>query len=236
MSAAEAEQAEQQRVEGNRDPADGPPAAQLRGDEPPKRKGPGGKRAGAGRPKGAGNKKPAASKPATKVAVSDAALQQALGELLTLPAVPAVMLTPSPEGKQFLGAHFTNQGPVAAAQLVLLSKQSPELRAALEKITTASVTMGLVMLAVGYAVPPVLWAVGQRGMAQGISMFATLSPDELAAVALAASDAQAAAAGAPMMGADGAQAQADYPEGSDAAAAAAGLAAARQAQAQHPPQ
>jgi hypothetical protein len=163
-------------AEANRSPNDPPTPPR---DKPPRPRtgGKGGKRAGAGRPKGSKNKEP---RPPSK-SQADAALRESLGQLLALPVIPAAMFASDVEDKEFLTGHFIATAGPTAEQLVELSKQSPELRLLLEKITTASVGMSLVMLGVGYLAPPALWVIGRRGEAMALEQISTSSPEQLAA-------------------------------------------------------
>ena len=159
-------------ADADKSPADPP----LR-DKPPaaKKSGRGGKRAGAGRPKGSTSKP---SRGPTRKQENDA-LQAALGELLAMPLLVTAMLPIDSEGKAFMQQHFIGAAPSTAAQLVALSEHSPELRGALTRATTGSVTLGLIMLGVGYAAPPALWMLGQRGPALALNALATMTPEQV---------------------------------------------------------
>lgn len=114
-------------------------------DRPPaaKKTGRGGSRAGAGRPRGSTNK---------TAAPTDKVLIDGLGQILSIPAMPAAMV-----GELWVANHFTNAGPQFAAQLVAASKTNVRLRTILEQAVAGESYAVLLIAAFGYAVPPILY-------------------------------------------------------------------------------
>lgn len=79
-------------------------------------------------------------------------LENALAEILTLPAVPAAMT-----GDQWLYEHFSTQGPETAAKLAAASENNQTLRRILEQLTQGEGYATLVMAGMAYLLPPLLY-------------------------------------------------------------------------------
>lgn len=134
--------------------------------------------AGAGDAKPAGDLKPAGSKrrrkpdprpkprertkPVAPDKPDDAALQQMLGELLTLPAIPMAMLA----NCDYCRDHFIYEGPKAARELVALSLTNPALRGALESIHTAWSRITIAGVLAGYLAKPLMHHVAPEPVLQ----------------------------------------------------------------------
>lgn len=226
--------ATQQPPSADADASAGDPPLKDKPPRPRSTSGHGGRRAGAGRPKGAKSKSAATKRPAaSSKGKTDAQLRKAVAAMLAIPVIPSVALPLGPDTKQFMVGHFMTAAPGSADQLVELSKQSTELREILEKLTTGSVTMGLLAIALGYAAPPALWLAGKRGAAEALGMLSTIDVDDPGRLMeMFGGD------GPGIFGGDGAQAQGTPPVQSAAETAAqAAIDAARQAQAQtqYPP-
>lgn len=103
-------------------------------------------------PKPRSSRSSRAKKPSSPDAPDDAALQQMLSELLTMPAIPAAMLLDC----AYCRDHFIAEGPKAARELVALSLVNPALRGALESIHTAWSRVTIAGVLVGYLAKPMM--------------------------------------------------------------------------------
>jgi len=111
-------------------------------------------------PRPRARRKPAADKPprrrgrpttAESKAKASAAIERALAETLSLPAVPFSLV-----GDEFCAQHFATRGPQLAADLVRISENSPALRRVLERFVAGETTAVLVVGLAGYVLPPLL--------------------------------------------------------------------------------
>lgn len=134
------------------------PSLDLKLDDPPPAPPPGGKKArkprGPNKPKG----------------LSDTELHKALEQALVFPSIPSMVFYPTVEGKQYLSAHFTLTAPWGAEQLVMAAKLSPPLRAQLERIARGGVAGIMLNFAAVWLGGPILFLLGQKAMAEGITM------------------------------------------------------------------
>lgn len=143
-------------------------------------------------------------KPSASMKARSAVLRRELEQLLAMPAIPAAMLTPDREGKAYMSWHFGNVGPHTARELVDASESSPALREALEKLMVGNATVTIVIAIGIYLGGPVMYVLGMRAQAIGLSSAALADPTELAAQ-VAASMAADAAAASEDQGAQGAE-------------------------------
>jgi hypothetical protein len=134
------------------------PSLNLKLDDPPPAPPPGGKKErkkrGPNKPKG----------------LTDTELHKALEQALVFPSIPSMIFYPTVEGKQYLSAHFTLTAPWGADQLVMASKLSPPLRAQLERIARGGVAGIMLNFAAVWLGGPILFLLGQKQMAEGITM------------------------------------------------------------------
>lgn len=139
-----------------------PTAEQATGDAPPTTPGGGGsptpkdappKKRGPGRPKGSKNRtKGTGSRARTDTkAAKTVQIEQALAEMLGMPAIPFAML-----GDEFCASHFATAGPGLAKQLATMSESNPQLRQVLERALDVSTMGALVMALFMYLMPPLL--------------------------------------------------------------------------------
>jgi hypothetical protein len=77
------------------------------------------------------------------------AIEDALRELLQMPAVPAAML-----GDEWMAAHFTRQGDALANKIAIVSERNPVLRSWCMKAMEGEGTAVLLIAALLYTAPP----------------------------------------------------------------------------------
>jgi hypothetical protein len=87
----------------------------------------------------------------TTKAQTTKAIEQALGELLAMPAVPFAMA-----GDDFCAAHFASAGPQFAARLAQTSERHPALRRILERVLEGESVAVLLIGLTSYMLPPLL--------------------------------------------------------------------------------
>lgn len=111
-------------------------------DRPPKKKSKaGGARPGAGRPSAAG-----------KLASETRQIEQALAQLLSVPAIPCAML-----GHKWPADHFTTAGPMLAKNLADVAQTNPRLRDLLLKLSQGDSYATILIGTFAYAVPPAIY-------------------------------------------------------------------------------
>lgn len=80
------------------------------------------------------------------------AIGEALGQLLAMPGFAFGMV-----GEDYLAAHFTQTGPAFGMQIAAASETNPMLRAWLRRLQGGDTMAMLVLGAVAYAVPPLVY-------------------------------------------------------------------------------
>jgi len=125
---------------------------------------------------------PAAPRATTKQQRTKQIAKQ-LAQLLTLPALPAKMA-----GADAMTYHFVTQGPRTAQELAALSEEHEPLREILERMMSGGLYGTLLILAVGYLGPPLLYLGGMQDRA--VSLIHT---NDLSAQLADADDAEALA-------------------------------------------
>jgi hypothetical protein len=115
--------------------AQGPGAETPPGDTPPGRESPGGK----------GKRRSRVTKKGTQQ------IEDALAEILQIPAVPAAML-----GDVWMADHFTAQGRQLANRIAIVSERNPVLRAWCERALEGESIAVLLMAGLMYAAPPLM--------------------------------------------------------------------------------
>lgn len=130
-------------------------------------------------------------------------IEEKLAELLTFPAVPATMFGADAQTKLYMMEHFSRSGPKTAHELVEASEQFPELRAMLERAVFGASWFGVAMVAVAYVAPPVMWTLGMRAQAAGMTQASTMTEADVIAMreAMMAAERDAAAQAANQQGA-----------------------------------
>jgi hypothetical protein len=132
-----------------------------------------------GRPPGSKNR-PKTS-PAAAAAMTDKALRDALAMILVFPSVPVAVAPLPPDAKGYMVAHFSQTAPWGADQLVTASKSNPALRALLERMARGSTAGVLATFLAVYVGGPVAFIMGQRILAESLTLSA--SDDSEAALA-----------------------------------------------------
>lgn len=101
-------------------------------------------------------------------------IEDALAELLQIPAVPAAMF-----GDAWMADHFTTQGRQLANRIAIVSERNPVLRAWCERMMEGESIAVLFMAALMYAAPPLMhFGVIPGGSMMGIPVLAKKQPAE----------------------------------------------------------
>lgn len=124
-------------------------------------------------PGGAGAPEPGKGKRGKRVTKKGTQqIEDALTEILQIPAVPAAMF-----GDQWMAAHFTDQGRALANRIAVVSERNPVLRGWCERALEGESIAVLLMAGLMYAAPPLMhFGIIPGGQLLGVPVLAKAKP------------------------------------------------------------
>lgn len=137
-----------EQIPDNVTPLPQPPITTDTPPAPPRNKG--------GRPKGSRNKPKTPGRPGRpSVAQTQAKvtkeIEEALSQLLAIPAIPYQLA-----GEPWMVQHFETAGPRLAHELAVASERNPQMRKILTRAMQGESAMVLIFAVIGYALPPLV--------------------------------------------------------------------------------